>query len=78
MLLSQFQDGLHVGNPPSHMNGNDRFGARRDLGCDIAGIEAERIRLNIDSSFENQGINPAWHPAPGATCWLFLDEVLVE
>ncbi|MEO1259404.1 MAG: c-type cytochrome domain-containing protein [Bacteroidota bacterium] len=22
--------------------------------------------------------NPKWHPAPGAPCWIFLDEVLVE
>ncbi len=27
---------------------------------------------------QNQGVNPPWHPAPGAPCWLFLDEVLVE
>lgn len=22
--------------------------------------------------------NPEWHPAPGAACWIFLDEVIVE
>ncbi len=37
-------------------------------------VEARYIRI----SFENQKVNPPWHQAPGATCWLFLDEVLVE
>jgi len=23
-------------------------------------------------------VNPSWHPAPGAPCWLFIDEILVE
>ncbi|MEZ4953104.1 MAG: chitobiase/beta-hexosaminidase C-terminal domain-containing protein [Saprospiraceae bacterium] len=23
-------------------------------------------------------VNPDWHPAPGAGCWIFLDEVIVE
>jgi predicted CXXCH cytochrome family protein len=36
--------------------------------------EARYIRIKI----RNQGVNPSWHPAPGATCWLFVDEVLVE
>lgn len=35
---------------------------------------ARYIRIEIES----QGVNPQWHPAPGATCWLFVDEVLVE
>ncbi|MFT5998775.1 MAG: putative membrane protein [Neolewinella sp.] len=35
---------------------------------------ARYIRIKIKS----QGVNPAWHPAPGEPCWLFVDEVLVE
>ena len=27
---------------------------------------------------ENQKVNPPSHPAPGAECWLFIDEVLVD
>ena len=23
-------------------------------------------------------VNPAWHPAPGADCWVFVDEILVN
>jgi len=23
-------------------------------------------------------VNPKWHPAPGAPCWLFIDEIIVE
>ncbi len=36
--------------------------------------QARYLRIQLES----QGVNPAWHPVPGATCWLFLDEVLVE
>ncbi|MFK8164681.1 MAG: FN3 associated domain-containing protein, partial [Lewinella sp.] len=35
---------------------------------------ARYIRIDIKS----QNVNPAWHPAPGEPCWLFVDEVLVE
>ncbi len=27
---------------------------------------------------ENRMKNPAWHPNPGKTCWVFVDEILVE
>ena len=23
-------------------------------------------------------VNPSWHPAPGAPCWVFIDEIMVE
>ncbi len=36
--------------------------------------QARYLRIRL----QNQGVNPPWHPAPGAPCWLFLDEVLVE
>lgn len=35
---------------------------------------ARYLRIEITG----QKVNPAWHPAPGEPCWLFLDEVLVE
>ncbi|WP_026232378.1 chitobiase/beta-hexosaminidase C-terminal domain-containing protein [Neolewinella persica] len=35
---------------------------------------ARYIRIDIKS----QNVNPAWHPAPGEPCWLFVDEILVE
>ncbi|MEL7220777.1 MAG: FN3 associated domain-containing protein, partial [Bacteroidota bacterium] len=27
---------------------------------------------------KHQKVNPPWHPAPEAPCWLFVDEILVE
>jgi hypothetical protein len=35
---------------------------------------ARFLRIEVRS----QLVNPPWHPAPGADCWLFVDEVLVE
>ncbi|MTB51704.1 FN3 associated domain-containing protein [Lewinella sp. W8] len=35
---------------------------------------ARFLRIEVES----QRVNPPWHPAPGANCWLFVDEVLVE
>lgn len=32
----------------------------------------------IKISIKNQQVNPPSHPAPGAECWLFIDEVLVD
>ncbi len=32
------------------------------------------IRVSVESNL----VNPAWHPAPGAPCWLFIDEISVE
>lgn len=36
--------------------------------------QARYIRIEI----RNQKVNPESHPTPGATCWLFMDEILVE
>ncbi|MFK7982456.1 MAG: FN3 associated domain-containing protein [Saprospiraceae bacterium] len=35
---------------------------------------ARYIRVTVESNL----VNPAWHPAPGAPCWLFIDEISVE
>ena len=37
-------------------------------------VEARHVKLKVMSNL----YNPQWHPAPGAPCWIFLDEVLVE
>jgi uncharacterized membrane protein/mono/diheme cytochrome c family protein len=36
--------------------------------------KARYIRVEVSSNL----VNPAWHPAPGAPCWIFVDEILVE
>ncbi len=42
------------------------------LSATATNVQYLRIR------FEHQKVNPPSHPAPGATCWLFIDEILVE
>jgi len=54
-----------------------------------AGPEPPLIK-NFTLPFENQNarfikvevksnlVNPSWHPAPGASCWIFVDEIMVE
>ena len=37
-------------------------------------VMARYIKVFVKSNL----VNPAWHPAPGAGCWIFLDEVIVE
>ncbi|HMQ46858.1 MAG TPA: chitobiase/beta-hexosaminidase C-terminal domain-containing protein [Saprospiraceae bacterium] len=37
-------------------------------------IRARYIRVDVLGNL----VNPPWHAAPGAPCWVFLDEVLVE
>ena len=37
-------------------------------------IETRFIRVEIKSNLTN----PDWHPAPGAKCWIFIDEILVN
>lgn len=37
-------------------------------------IEARYVKVFVKSNLKN----PAWHPAPGAKCWVFLDEVVVN
>ncbi len=36
--------------------------------------EARYVRVKTLSNRKN----PAWHPAPGAPCWVFIDEIMVE
>lgn len=36
--------------------------------------EARWVKLNILSHLKN----PEWHPAPGAKCWIFLDELIIN
>ena len=36
--------------------------------------QARYVKVDIAS----QKNNPSWHAAPGAACWLFLDEIVVE
>ena len=36
--------------------------------------EARYIKIEVKSNL----VNPTWHPAPGAPCWLFIDEILVD
>lgn len=32
------------------------------------------VRVTVESNL----VNPEWHPAPGAPCWIFIDEISVE
>ena len=41
---------------------------------EIEARTAKYIKVDIKS----QLVNPDWHPAPGAPCWMFIDEILVE
>lgn len=36
--------------------------------------EARYIKVKIKSNL----VNPDWHPAPGAPCWIFVDELIVD
>ena len=35
---------------------------------------ARYVRIKIESNL----VNPDWHPAPGAACWVFVDEISIE
>ena len=35
---------------------------------------ARYIKVEVKSNL----VNPSWHPAPGASCWVFVDEIMVE
>jgi uncharacterized membrane protein len=37
-------------------------------------VRARYIRVRVESNL----VNPDWHSAPGAPCWLFVDEISVE
>jgi len=32
------------------------------------------VKVVINSNLQN----PKWHPAPGAPCWVFIDEIMVD
>ena len=36
--------------------------------------KARFVKIEVKSNL----VNPDWHPAPGAACWLFIDEISVE
>ena len=40
----------------------------------FAAQNARFVRVTVESNL----VNPDWHPAPGAPCWLFVDEISVE
>ena len=35
---------------------------------------ARYVKVLVKSNLNN----PKWHPAPGAPCWVFVDEIMVE
>ena len=37
-------------------------------------LNARFIKVEVKSNL----VNPSWHPAPGAPCWIFVDEIMVE
>jgi uncharacterized membrane protein len=41
---------------------------------DFEEVNARYVKVNILSNL----VNPSWHPAPGADCWIFIDEVVVN
>ncbi len=40
----------------------------------FAESEARYVKVLIKSNLEN----PSWHPAPGAKCWIFVDEIVLN
>ena len=46
----------------------------KDFIINVPKTNARYLKLDIVS----QKKNPPWHSDPGADCWLFLDEVIVE
>jgi hypothetical protein len=50
--------------PPQTANFTERFAPQT----------ARYVRVKVQSNLQN----PDWHTAPGAPCWLFVDEILVE
>ena len=51
-------------NPPSIKSFSETFPKQK----------ARYVKVMAESNL----VNPKWHPAPGAPCWLFIDEVIVE
>ncbi|MEM6318703.1 MAG: FN3 associated domain-containing protein [Bacteroidota bacterium] len=48
-----------------------------ELGVFRAAFDQQKARY-IKVKVESNLVNPDWHPAPGAPCWLFVDEIAVE
>lgn len=45
-----------------------------NLTIDFTPQTARFVRVKVESPL----VNPKWHPAPGAPCWIFIDEISVE
>lgn len=41
---------------------------------DFQSLKGRYVKVFIKSNL----VNPSWHPAPGAKCWIFVDEVVVN
>lgn len=46
----------------------------RDFILNVAEIKVRYIKID----FTAQKRNPSWHSDPGAECWLFLDEIIID
>ena len=46
----------------------------KNIIIEVPNSKARYIKLEILA----QKKNPEWHPSPGADCWLFIDEIVVE
>lgn len=46
----------------------------RDYIVDVPNAEVRFLRLHFTALKQN----PEWHSAPGADCWLFLDEIIID
>ena len=40
----------------------------------FSATNAQFLKVKVKSNL----VNPSWHPAPGAPCWVFVDEIMVE
>lgn len=54
-----------------------QFSKPNELANFTANFEAKMARF-VRVKIESNLVNPAWHPAPGAPCWLFVDEITIE
>src|SRR5205085_7116227 len=41
-------DGAHVARDPAEVDGDDRFGSRRDGALDLLRVDVERVELDVD------------------------------
>ena len=47
---------------------------RKNITLEFDKHKARWIKVNVLSHLKN----PPWHPAPGAKCWIFIDEILIN